>query len=762
MSSRALLGAVTVAVALAALSPAAAADIPRPGEQGVSVPGELIVKFEPGVSAAERGDGLRDGGAAFERRLRIPRTVLATARDGADVDRTVRALERDPRVAWAEPNPYRWGGAMPNDELLGIQWGLHNSGQAILGKTGAAGADIDALQAWDLATGSPDVKVAVVDSGINLDHPDLAPNVWRNPGESGGGRESNGLDDDGNGLVDDLLGWDFVGRDNDPADNFGHGTQVAGTIAARGNDGVGVTGVAWRASLIPVRALDNANRGACSEIADAMAYAVRAGARVVNMSIGAYEPCQAERDVMDASPNTLFVAAAMNDGLDVDAQPAYPCSYSSPNVVCVAATDSSDRLAGFSNHGAQSVDLAAPGVNVASVYLKWGPAETLYTDGFEGGPLDGWVTGGSPDTWVRTPFAGSRGGAWALSNSALGLYSNGTDNWAQLDLDLEGLRNCLANVWVKHSLGVVDPAQPLDSHDRLMADLSPDGVSWGHMRDGVAGTSQGFHRWPIDLSAMEGRLDGGLRLRLIANAADTYEGVALDDVEVVCAPPLTSYTGERDEYVYDGGTSFAAPHVSGVAVLLLSQHPGLTAAELKARILSTVDPVPGLAGRTVTGGRLNAARALIPPAAAAQAPGPASSGGATQAPPSGASIASALAAQVRALARALEAVGIRALVRRGGLFGAGLLAPAPGRLTLKLKRGGRTMATGACAVSQAGRCPFDIRLTRRGRSMLRHARRLRITLVLAFAPRSGGRPVVRRTTVTLRRAPTKPRQGASR
>jgi subtilisin family serine protease len=267
------------------------------------------------------------------------------------------------------------------------------------------------VQAWERTTGSTDVKVAVLDGGINFDQPDLAPNVWNNPGESGSGRESNGVDDDGNGYVDDWRGWDFVQQDNDPSDNFGHGTHVAGTIAARGDNALGVSGVAWHASLIPVRVLDNTNVGTCTDIAAGLEYAVRAGARIVNMSLGSFLPCQAERDVIDSAPDTLFVAAAMNQGIDVDATPVYPCAYPSPNIICVAATDSRDTLAGFSDYGARSVDLGAPGVSVLSSYVKWDPKVSLFTDGFET-PLAGrWVTGGTPDSWVRTPFVSVRSGS---------------------------------------------------------------------------------------------------------------------------------------------------------------------------------------------------------------------------------------------------------------------------------------------------------------------------------------------------------------
>jgi subtilisin family serine protease len=743
--------AVLPAVSLVALAVApalASADTHPPAY----VPGEVIVKFRPGLSTAERTDALADRRARLARHPGVPRTVLARVPAGADVRQTVAALERDPRVAWAEPNAYRTAGAVPNDPFLSQQWGLLNTGQTVDGVTGMADADIDAPEAWDVTTGAPDVKVAVVDSGVNFDQPDLAPNLWRNPGESGGGRDINGVDDDGNGFVDDVRGWDFVQRDSYPSDNFGHGSLVAGTLAARGGNGLGISGVAPRTTLIPVRVLGNAGVGTCASIASGMEYAVRAGARIVNVSVGSREPCQIERDVIDAAPNTLFVFSAMNDGVDIDATPDYPCSYRLANIVCVAATDSSDRLAGFSNYGARTVDLAAPGKGIFSTYVKWGATQEVFSDDFET-PLTGrWVTGGTPDTWARTPFVQTRSGGFALSNSTVGTYANNTQNWAQLNtgLDLTGKRDCAATIWVKKSLG------SSGDHDMLIADPSRDGVHPGTWTTGQLGTNSGFEKWLIDLAPLDGYSTGSLRFWLDTDASGTGGGVALDDLRVFCVPPVTSYSGAADEFLAADGTSFAAPQVSGVAALLLSLDPGLTAVQLKQRILATADPLPGLTGRTVTGSRLNAARAVRESSPAAPPPA-----GGTPGEPSRAAVAQALAAQAGAVATALRTAGIRALARRGGLVGARLLVPGSGRLTVKLRSAGRTIATGACSAARVDRRRLDIRLTRRGRALLHRARRLRVTVVLAFAPRSGA-PIVRRATTRLARPSQTPRQGGSR
>jgi subtilisin family serine protease len=746
----------TVAVACT-LPSTAWAGLHVSGDRAAAVPGEVIVKFKAGVSAADRRDVASDRNARGERSLPVPRAALFDLPAGAATGPAIAALERDPRVAWAEPNAYRVAAAQPNDPFFAQQWSLRNSGQTVQGVAGAAGADIDAPEAWDLTTGSPDVKVAVVDSGINFDQPDVAANVWHNPGESGSGRESNGVDDDGNGFVDDWRGWDFVQQDNDPSDNFGHGTHVAGILAARGNDGLGVAGLAWHASLIPVRVLGNANLGTCTQIASGLAYAVRAGARIVNVSLGDGPPCQLERDVIDGAPNVLFVFSAGNRGVDLDASPSYPCSYPSPNIVCVAATDSADRLASFSNYGARPVDLAAPGVSVLNAYVKWGPTDEVFGDDFET-PLTGrWITGGTPDTWTRTPFVETHSGGFSLSNSQLGSYQNNTDNWAQLvqGLNLSGRRDCAATIWMKKSLGPLDPSQPLGGLDALIADPSPDGVHWGSNLTAQAGTNAAFEKWLIDLAPLDERATGSLRFHLHSDGSGTYGGVALDDLRVFCVPPLTRYTGAADEFAYDFGTSMAAPHVSGVAVLLLSLDPGLTAAQLKARLLATVDPLPSLAGKTVSGGRLNAARALGALGAAGR--GGSSPSRAAVASPSRAAMASVLAAQARAIAKALRKIGSRGLLRRGGLFGVRPFAPAAGRLTLELRSAAhRTVAAGSCSVPRAGRCGPRARLTRGGRRLLRHAAHPRLTVLLAFAPGSGA-PLTRRAAVTLGRLPSKSR-----
>ena len=251
-------------------------------------------------------------------------------------------------------------GAVPNDTRYPEQWGLRTIG---------------APPAWDVTTGgAPGVRIAVIDSGVEEDHPDLAPNVGgANPGETGEGREDNGVDDDGNGKIDDWRGWDFVGDDNDPQDTtpLRHGTRVAGVVAARGNNALGITGIAWRAQLIPLRVLGSNEDGDGDDIAAAITYARDLGVPIANLSLGGPDLVPAIERAIAAAPNTLFVVAAGNGGDDDvgddnDANPFYPCDLPLANIVCVAATNANDTLAPFSNWGATTVDLAAPGDNILS------------------------------------------------------------------------------------------------------------------------------------------------------------------------------------------------------------------------------------------------------------------------------------------------------------------------------------------------------------------------------------------------------------
>lgn len=373
---RVLRAAATTLLASCALGAAAAPAQASDGSadeleaQGLT---RIIVKRAPDLSAVERADVRADADVDLVRRLIVPRTEVVEAAPG-DLAEALAALRSDPDVVYAEPDAIV--SATGADPLWGQLWGLENSGQAINGIVGSADADVDAPDAWPVSTGAGQT-VAVIDSGVEAGHPDLDGQFATNPGEAGE-RAANGVDDDRNGFIDDHRGWDWVGagaspadQDNDPADVAGHGTHVAGVIAAKRDNSIGVAGIAPDARVLALRVLDGNSSGVLSDAVEALYYAGRAGVRVANASLGmpastaSAADTQSLRDAMAANPRTLYVFAAGNAG---SSEPFYPCAIEQANVLCVGASNNLDRRATFSNHGAAWVDLYAPGQHIRSTY----------------------------------------------------------------------------------------------------------------------------------------------------------------------------------------------------------------------------------------------------------------------------------------------------------------------------------------------------------------------------------------------------------
>lgn len=330
------------------------------------VPGQFLIQYSPAVHGTarqriiERRLGVR---ALYEHR--ITGATLIQESDGARFDDAyAKQLLASGTVRSLEPNWIVRSSALPSDPQLSQLWGLQNTGQT----GGSPDADIDAPEAWGLTTGSDQIVVGVIDTGIDATHPDLAPNIWHNPRET-----VNGVDDDGNGYVDDVSGVNFIRADLPPNDDNGHGTHVAGTIGAVGNNALGVVGVNWKVRILPLKFLDASGSGTTDSAIRAIEYAVlmrRAGVplRVLSNSWGGGGYSQALDDAIQAAEreNILFVAAAGNASTDNDSVPSYPANYIHTNTVSVAAIDSDGNLAPFSNFGLTTVDLAAPGVNILS------------------------------------------------------------------------------------------------------------------------------------------------------------------------------------------------------------------------------------------------------------------------------------------------------------------------------------------------------------------------------------------------------------
>lgn len=329
------------------------------------IPGSLLVKF---AEKTPQGAVAQALGGAQSSLVRTYSLVpgLTHVRAGVPVDRAMAALAANPWVEYVEPDyVVRTTATTPNDTYYGLQWGLHNTGQDIRGVLGTADADIDMPEAWDITTGDQSFVVAVIDTGTQWSHPDLDANIWSNGGEIAG----NGVDDDGNGYVDDVRGWDFYNNDNNPDDGDGHGTHTAGTVGAEGNNGTGVVGVNWNCRVMPLRFIGPFG-GSTSDAVAALDYAVAKGVKVSNNSWGGggYSSAMYNAIANARAAGHVFVAAAGNDGVNTDSSAHYPSSYNLDNIISVAATDNRDGLAGFSNYGANSVDIGAPGVDIASTY----------------------------------------------------------------------------------------------------------------------------------------------------------------------------------------------------------------------------------------------------------------------------------------------------------------------------------------------------------------------------------------------------------
>lgn len=319
------------------------------------VKGEVLVGFKPGASSRAIGQIKRSLKVSSEKSFPQIRVRHWKLPRGLSVEKAIAVLMKNPSVEYAEPNYIYSADVYPNDPSLSELWGMHNVGQ----NGGLPDADIDAVEAWDVRTDASAIVVGIIDTGIDPLHEDLADNIWANPGEIDG---ETGVDDDGNGYVDDIWGWDFVNDDNDPFDDAGHGTHVAGTIGGIGNNGIGVAGVAWSVKLMALKFLDASGRGETDDAIEAVLYAASMGVPITNNSWGGGKKSLSLQNAIESS-NSLFVASAGNWNTS---KVQYPAGYTSDNILSVAASDANDEKASFSNYGSRWVDLAAPGVDILS------------------------------------------------------------------------------------------------------------------------------------------------------------------------------------------------------------------------------------------------------------------------------------------------------------------------------------------------------------------------------------------------------------
>lgn len=346
-----------------------------------SVPGEYIVRLKSNVSKMSATTLSQSLGAFVKTSIPSQNIVVVKRASFESNISAVKALAMNPLVDIAEPNYIYRANRTPDDPMLGQLWGILNVGQKdSSGKVGVAGIDVGTTQAWDIETGSDKMLVAVIDTGVDFEHPDLIPNLWTNEAEANG---QPGVDDDNNGVIDDVHGFNAITGKGNADDDQGHGSHCAGTIGAKGNDGKGIVGVNWDVKIMAVKFLDRNGSGTLENALKAIDYATKMGAKVMSNSWGGGGFSQTLLDSIKRSneAGAIFIAAAGNDSNNNDSSPSYPATYDVANIISVAAIDNQGAKASFSNYGKRTVHIGAPGVNVYS------------------------STGGSYDSWSGTSMA---------------------------------------------------------------------------------------------------------------------------------------------------------------------------------------------------------------------------------------------------------------------------------------------------------------------------------------------------------------------
>jgi thermitase len=309
---------------------------------------QLIVGFKKGTSAREQKRIVGRARGNTRKRFQAIRASVVRPRSGLGLKRLRKLLLRSPKVRYVERDPFAGILKAPNDPFYESQYSENGS------------ISTAATDAWNVGTGCS--KVAVLDTGVDTDHPDLKDNLYTNGGET----PDNGKDDDKNGYVDDYHGINLVQGKGNGEDDNGHGTFVSGIIAGRGNNGIGISGVCWSAQIIPIKVMDSSARGATSDVIDGIEYAIKRGAKVVNGSFASSSKSQALEDEIKHAKDrgVLLVVAAGNHSNNIDNEKSYPASFTGGNLLVVAASTPADGLATFSNYGKLNVDVAAPGQGI--------------------------------------------------------------------------------------------------------------------------------------------------------------------------------------------------------------------------------------------------------------------------------------------------------------------------------------------------------------------------------------------------------------
>lgn len=483
---------------------------------------ELLIKFSRTAPPERISEILSSETLSVVKYFEKTEIYLTTSPGFLSQSELIEKLNNNADVTYAEPNYEVESMRLPNDPYFSEEWALSNTGQY----QGVAGIDIGMPSVWDDITGSSPMIVAVIDSGIDYTHPDLAANMWMNPRET----PHNGIDDDQNGYVDDVYGYDFYNDDGDPMDDRYHGTHVSGTIGAVGDNGIGITGIGWQVELMGLKFLGSTGTGPLSGAIEAIEYAIENGVKVLNNSwsftypgltglpTNPYqEPVQSLRTAIQKADEAgiIFVAAAGNDGTNNDVTPHYPAAYSVGNILSVAATDNKDLLANFSVYGSTSVDLGAPGVVIYSTYPVWkeNPPYHFLSGTSMASPH---VAGAAALLWAANPDLTHRQVIDWILQGALPISALSGKSVSGGRLDLEGSFN-LAMPSVNH--------RPVANAGSIQYKSVGDTVSLKGTATDADGDSPLTYRWTLAVpsgSLAQLSATAGAETSFIADIAGTY------------------------------------------------------------------------------------------------------------------------------------------------------------------------------------------------------------------------------------------------
>lgn len=610
------------------------------------VKGEIIIKYKSTINTLDKKNQVKaQYSLKHKSYLGKENAEVVSVPGDSSVEETINKLKVSKDIELVQPNYIYSATDISSDPRSNELWGLQNNGQSINGKVGQAGIDIDIKDAWNITQGSNSVVVGVIDSGIDINHPDLKDKIWTNTKEIPG----NGIDDDGNGYVDDVNGWDFYNNDNivyDEKQGDKHGTHVAGTIAASLNQ-IGVVGVAPNVKIMPLKFIGPFG-GTTEGAVKAIEYAKSMGVKILNSSWGGGGYDSLLKSTIENS-GALFVAAAGNENTNNDTNPSYPAAFDSANILTVAAVDNSGNIPSFSNYGSTSVDVGAPGVNILSTIPR--PIEVGAAVKSENTKYKTFVQG------VELGNYGDYSSAKTYLKSVMDFFKIQTSDPVLIvtdDESNEGATDSYAYVYkyIMGDLGYTNVVSQYVSFygtgPSLQVLSSYKYVFW------VTGDAQALTITPADQQNLEAYLDNGGNLYLSGNNLsydlsdtdfakyylhvnylynddnrNTLVGVQGEFLQgqsfsIYSYPSdmidaygsdgkvVINYKGDDNydnSYQYLHGTSMAAPHVSGIAALLLSKGVN-NPAIIKQKIMSGTKALSSLNGKVATGGIVNAANSL--------------------------------------------------------------------------------------------------------------------------------------------------------